>query len=238
MLVGVALILLPMPASAQEEPDAGQLTQGQNLYMDNCSGCHQPGGGGLPGQIPPLLGNPHIDDTAYVTGVIGNGRTGELVVNGETYNGVMPQFATLDETQIAAIIAFIQNDFMVSGDQGGLVAPTGPAAGTSLPPFASALSQLAYLIAAGIAIMVLGPRVIAVIGNRGSMTAVDAGMKAAVIVLYFVVMTVFLPSLVLQSDVVSRLPRGIQDFVASALWVGGLGLGIIGLWWSQRRDRI
>lgn len=232
-------MLLATPAFSQEEPDAAQLIEGQDLYMQNCSGCHQPSGEGLPGQIPPLLGNANVDDAAYVTQVVTNGLSGEIEVNGETYDGVMPAFPTLDDAQIEAIIAFLQNDLTVpGGDDGGGEPPAGPVAGTSLPPVASALAQFGYLIAAAIAVMVLAPRVIAIIGNRGEVSPVDAGLKTAVIVVYFIVATVLIPSFLLQTEVMTRLPRGIQDFVASAIWFGALAIGIGGLWWAQRQDRI
>lgn len=239
LVTAAAAMLLAVPAFAQEEPDAGQLVEGQDLYMQNCSGCHQPSGAGLPGQIPPLLGNPNVDDAAYVTDVVSNGLSGPIEVNGESYDGVMPAFPTLDQSQIDSIIAFLQNDLTVPGEgDGGAEVPAGPVAGTSLPPVASALAQLGYLVAGVIAVLILGPRVVAAIGDRGEVSPVDAGLKTATIVVYFIIMTVIVPSLVLQTDVMARLPRGIQDFVASAIWFGALAIGVGGLWWAQRQDRI
>lgn len=238
LVAGLALGL-PLSAAAQEETNVDQLVEGQDLYLENCSGCHQPTGVGLPPQFPPLVDNPHVEDTEYVTGVIQNGLSGEIEVLGETFDGVMPSFPTLEDAQIEAIIAFIQNDLIVPGvDDGGVPDLAGPTAGTELPPVASAMAQLAYLIVAAAAIAVLGPRVLAVIGNRGEVSSVDVGLKTAAIVIYFVVTTVLLPSFILQTEVMSRLPGGIQDFVALAIWLGALGIGILGLWWAQRQDRI
>jgi mono/diheme cytochrome c family protein len=240
VIAGIGLAV-PAGANAQEDVDVDQLTEGQSLYLDNCSGCHQPSGVGLPPQFPPLLDNPHVDDSDYVRGVIMNGLSGEIEVLGQTYDGVMPSFPTLDDAQIDAIVAFVQNDLVVPGagdGEGDVPDLAGPTAGTKLPPIASAMAQLGYVVFGVVVLAVLGPRIVAVIGNRGEVSGVDAGLKTASIVVYFVATTVLLPSLVLQTEVISRLPGGIQDFVALAIWLGALGIGILGLWWAQRQDRI
>lgn len=243
LVVAVAVLALglSLTAIAQQEPGVDQLVEGQNLYLENCSGCHQPTGVGVPPQFPPLLDNPHMDDSEYVRDVIENGLSGEIEVLGETYDAVMPPFPTLEDAQIEAIIAFIQNDLVVPGagnGEGGVPDLAGPTAGTELPPVASGMAQLAYLIVAAVVIAVLAPRIVAVIGDRRAVSSVDVGLKAAAIVVYFVVTTVLLPSFVLETGVMSRLPRGIQDFVTLAIWLGALAIGILGLWWAQRQDRI
>jgi len=240
-VVAAICLVTPAVANAQDETNVDQLAEGQNLYLDNCSGCHQPSGVGLPPQFPPLLDNPNVEDSDYVRDVIMNGLSGEIEVLGQTYDGVMPSFPTLDDAQIDAIVAFVQNDLIVPGagnGEGGVPDLAGPVAGTELPPIASAMAQLGFLIVGLVVLAVLGPRIVTVIGNRGEVSGFDAGLKAASIVVYFVVTTVLLPSFVLQTDVMSRLPRGVQDFVAVAIWLGALGIGILGLWWAQRQDRI
>lgn len=232
-------LAVPGTANAQQEDNTAQLNEGQTLYMDNCSGCHQPSGAGLPPQFPPLLDNPHVDDGEYVRGVVMNGLSGQIEVLGQTYDGVMPPFPTLDDDQISAIIAFLQADLTVSGgEEDGVPESSAPVAGTQLPPAASAMAQLAFVVVAIAALAVLGPRIVGVISNRGDVSAVDAGLKVAAIVAYFIVMTVVAPSLVLQTEVISRLPGGVQDFVALSIWMGSLAIGILGLWWAQRQDRI
>lgn len=237
LLLGVSLLLFPATARAQtEDVDTDQLLLGQQVFSDNCSSCHQPGGVGIPGAFPPLVNNPHVDDADYVRGVLQNGRTGEIVVNGETYDGVMPAFSTLDDTQVDAVIAYLQNGLVVPG---GSAAPTddGGSAGTTLPPVASAMFTLAFVLAILIAAWVLAPRIVGVIDRR-NMPKLDAGLKSGLVVIYFVAATVFLPSMVLRTEVLERLPRGVQDFVAGSLWIGGLAIGVLGLWWFQRQDRI
>lgn len=237
LLVGLALLMIASPSLAQtDEADTEQLTLGQQVYADNCSACHQPSGVGIPGSFPPLLDNPNVDDSEYVRGVIQNGRTGPIEVDGVTYDGVMPSFSTLDDEQIDAVIAFLQNDLVVPGaappEAGG-----GSSAGTTLPPVAEGMITLAFVLAFAVIAWVLAPRVVGVIDRRDT-PKVDAGLKSGLVVVYFILATVVLPSTILQTEVLSRLPRGVQDFVATSLWIGGLAIGVLALWWFQRQDRI
>lgn len=235
----LAMFLLPtLTARAQTEGevDVEQLQQGQDVYIQHCSGCHQPSGAGIPGSFPPLLDNPNVADSEYVRTVIANGRTGVIEVNGQTYDGVMPPITGLSGDQVDAVIAFIQNGLVVPGEA-PVEEQAGPTAGTQLPPFATAMSSLAYLLVFILAALVMGPRVIGVIDRR-TVAPLDAALKATLIVAYFVLGTVIVPSFVLQTEVVSRLPGAVQDVVAGSLWLGALAIGIIGLWWFQRQDRI
>jgi len=237
LIVGFGLLMAPSTGLAQsEDVDTDQLTLGQQVYADTCSACHQPSGVGIPGSFPPLLDNPHVDDGEYVRGVIQNGRTGPIEVDGVTYDGVMPSFSTLDDDQIEAVIAFLQNDLVVPG--GAPPEAGGDAtAGTTLPPVAEGLFTLAFVIALAVMAWVLAPRVVGVI-DRHDTPKLDAGLKSSLVVVYFVVATVVLPSAILQTEVLTRLPGGVLDFVATSIWVGGLAIGILGLWWFQRQDRI
>jgi mono/diheme cytochrome c family protein len=235
LIIGVALLSIPATGLAQSDEETEQLVLGQEVYASICQACHQPGGVGT-GDIPPLLNNPHVDDSDYVKGVIQNGRTGEIEVNGQTYNGTMNPISTLDDTEIDAVIAFLQNDLVVPG---GAPPPTdeGTTAGTTLPPVASGMFTLAFVLAIAIAGWVLAPRVVGVI-DRGNTPKLDAGLKSGLVVVYFVLATVVIPSAVLQTEVLTSLPVGVQDFVASSLWIGGLAIGVLALWWFQRQDRI
>lgn len=235
----IAFLLIPVTGLAQSGDDQNteQLAQGQQVYTNNCSSCHQPSGLGLSGAFPPLKGNPRIEDTDYLREVIQNGLSGPIEVNGETYDAVMPSFGTLDDDQVDAVIAFLQNDLVVPGGTPPAPESAGPVAGTTLPAVVGTFSSVAYLIAIGIALWVLAPRIIGVIDRR-SPNRLDAALKGGLIVVYFATTTVFLPSLLLSTEVMTRLPRGVQDFVATAIWAGALGIGILGLWWFQREKRI
>lgn len=233
------------PAADEEGAEEGSvggvpdetLILGAEVYTAVCSACHQPGGVGLSGQFPPLKDNPNVMDAAYVADVIANGRQGEVVVNGETYDGRMPAFSTLPEDEVDAVIAYIQADFAAPSNAAAAVEPSGPVAGTELPGLAGMSSIVAYLIAIGVAVLVLAPRITSA-GDGLSMPWFDAWLKTAIIVVGFVLFTVFVPSWILQTETVSGLDRIAQDVIGAGLWFMALAAGIWGLWYASRERRI
>ena len=110
LLVVATIVLLPGLAGAQAEDD------GQAVYTTNCSSCHQPDGLGIPGSFPPLSGNPNVQDAAYVKTVVTEGLSGPIEVLGETYDGVMPPFASLSDAEIDAVTVYIQADVFEAAD--------------------------------------------------------------------------------------------------------------------------
>ncbi len=94
--------------TAQETTESDPL--GAEVYSSVCAACHQTDGRGLAGAFPPLVDNPNVADAAYLEEVILNGRQGEIVVGGETYNGVMPAFSTLSADEVTAVVGYVQND--------------------------------------------------------------------------------------------------------------------------------
>lgn len=240
-LLGVvlAIVLAPLAgigASAAATPDDDTLRAGAEVYSSVCASCHQPGGVGLSGRYPPLLDNPNVADAAYVEGVIRNGRSGQITVNGETYDGVMPAQSTLGDADVTAVIAYIQSGF--SAPAGPVPeASTGPAAGTELPILANYAWIVAFAVALGAAALVLGPRVVAA-HDRREITWVDAWMKTAVIAVAAVVVTTIVPAKVLELGTVQDLPRNAQDLIAVGLWALGVGATLLALWYAHRERRI
>lgn len=239
LTIVLAVVLAPVAglgADAATGPDDDVLRAGAGVYSSVCASCHQPGGVGLSGRYPPLLGNPNVQDAEYVAGVIRNGRSGEIVVDGTTYDGVMPAQSTLGDDDITSVIAYIQSGFAAPSGPVAEVS-TGPAAGTELPLLANYAWIAAFLVAAGFAALVLGPRVVAA-HDRRELTWVDAWMKTAVIVVGAVLVTTIVPAKVLELDTVQDLPRAGQDLIAVALWAGGIGATLLALWYAHRERRI
>lgn len=222
--------------AADAGPSDEVLVEGAQIYSQLCSACHQPGGVGITGQFPPLLGNPNVDDTEYLVATIRNGREGELTVLGQTYNGRMPAFSTLSEADVDAIVAYVQSGFAAPA-----VAPAAPGTtaspGGELPGFANFSTTVAWLIAAGVAGLVLGPRLLSA-NDRLHMPWLDAWLKTAVIVVGFIVFTVFVPSWAMQTDTVAGLDRLVQDMIGTGLWLLGMVGGLWALWYAHREDRI
>lgn len=216
-------------------PDDETLRAGAEVFNAVCASCHERGGVGVPGEFPPLVDNPNVADAAYVEDVIRNGRTGEIVVNGEVYDGVMdPQF--LSDVEITNVIAYVQSGFAAPSGPVPEI-DTGPVAGTDLPLLADWTYLLAIAIALGVGALVLGPRVIAA-RDRREITWLDAWMKTAVIVVGLIVAVVIVPAKVLETKTVQDLPRAGQDIIALGLWSGALGLGLLALWYAHRERRI
>ncbi len=236
-------------AAAQEDGGTGQLiAQGRVVYDASCAGCHGADGSGVSGN-PPLVASERIADDGYLTDVIRRGLEGELVVEGVTYNGVMPGFASLDDTQMEALIAFVQDGLVAAPPPPPVSGGGGEGtAGTELPFGVVFTYGLGLLIFVAAAVFVLGPFVV---GRRdekdGEFTTAQVWLKSAVIVLYFVVATVILPSAIIESRILAEPPsayrdlfsssawRTIRDLIGAGAWVGALGIGIWGLRRAQRK---
>ncbi|HEY5651047.1 MAG TPA: cytochrome c [Acidimicrobiia bacterium] len=235
-LVGLASVAAWAQGSGNED-DAALLQRGFDTYSAQCAGCHQPGGAGIPGTFPPLNGNPAVQDSAYLIDTIRNGREGALTVDGVDYAGVMPAFSTLSDEEVDGLVAYVQSGFVVPsspGDDGTVALPVATGA---LPKLSSMAIVAAFALATAAGVMVLSPRIVSTI-DRLHVPWLDAWLRSTIIVVYFVVATVVVPSAVLQTETVSRLDRSIQDVIGVSLWVGGLAVGLLGLWYSHRERRI
>lgn len=225
-------------ADAAAEAEADRLREGQQVYSQICSACHQSGGTGLEGQFPPLVGSPRIDDAAYVAEVIENGLQGEIVVDGVTYDGVMPSFSTLTDEEVAAVTAFIQNDFVAPPDAGEeAFGDTGPVAGTELPALTNMGMFVAFALAALVIGLVLAPRLTSA-NDRLDMPWLDAWLKTAAIVAAVFLLTIWIPNWALQQGAVGRLSRFGQDLIGTGLWTLGVGILLGALWYAHRESRV
>ncbi|WP_436143854.1 copper-containing nitrite reductase [Duganella sp. LjRoot269] len=87
--------------------DRAQQLRGKAVYDSNCSACHQADGKGVAGVFPPLANSDFFQQRPYeMAHIVLNGRNGEIVVNGEHYNGVMPP-QDLSDDDIAAVINYV-----------------------------------------------------------------------------------------------------------------------------------
>jgi cytochrome c551 len=84
--------------------------QGQILYTQHCSNCHQKNGRGLGLVYPPLDTSDYmVANRSEVICLIKNGKSGELVVNGKGYNQAMKGIPSLTDLEIAEISTYIYN---------------------------------------------------------------------------------------------------------------------------------
>ncbi len=108
--IGEYLKALPPDSSlrtGRKRPDPSRV-RGAQLYMDNCSGCHQASGRGVPGAFPPLAANGVVvaADPNNVIKVVDRGvkaRAGFIA---------MPAFAIqLTDQQVADIVNFVRTSW-------------------------------------------------------------------------------------------------------------------------------
>ncbi len=92
--------------------------QGAKIYATYCANCHQQDGKGLASLYPPLAGSDYLmEDLSRAACIIKNGQSKEIVVNGVTYNQMMPG-NPITNLEVAEVLTFIANAW---GNEGGLV---------------------------------------------------------------------------------------------------------------------
>jgi nitrite reductase (NO-forming) len=96
---------------------AERIEFGRTTYMSVCQACHMADGSGVEGAFPPLTESDYFNDdpTKAISAVV-NGLTGEITVNGETYNGIMPRQNLTDE-EVANVVTYLLNNFNNSGGE-------------------------------------------------------------------------------------------------------------------------
>lgn len=88
------------------------ITRGEQVYLGNCSACHQPAGTGLPGAFPPLANSDYLErDRREVLSAALFGLSGPIVVNGQEYNGVMPSMGYLSDEELSAALTYVMKSW-------------------------------------------------------------------------------------------------------------------------------
>jgi nitrite reductase (NO-forming) len=96
-----------------------QVKAGEVLFKGTCSACHQDRGQGIPDVFPPLAASDYlVADRNRAIGIVLNGLTGPVTVNGKSYNSVMPPMSQLNDDEVANILTFTLNSW---GNEGGKV---------------------------------------------------------------------------------------------------------------------
>ncbi len=121
-------IYLPEGSTPQIMPDQGtplavaankeeRIERGANVYASNCVACHQANGQGIPAAFPPVAGSDYLneDKTRTIKTVL-HGLNGEIKVNGNLFNSVMPVLALNDE-DIANVLTYVYNSWENNGTE-------------------------------------------------------------------------------------------------------------------------
>lgn len=111
--IATSLSTLSIETRAPAMAATSSAAAGQKIYGANCSACHGAGGAGLPGEFPPLAGNPMVTGSPdKVIAAVKNGLTGAVTVNGKTYSGAMPAWnGKLSNADMADVITYIRSSW-------------------------------------------------------------------------------------------------------------------------------
>ena len=107
----VTITRKPEPPAPANMTKADRIKAGELIFNQSCFACHQSNGQGLPGVFPPLAKSDYLfaDIDRAIHGVI-KGNQGEMVVNGQKFNQVMPP-QNLNDDQIANVLTFVLNSW-------------------------------------------------------------------------------------------------------------------------------
>ena len=106
------IIASEIPAKSFDE----QMEFGKRTYMQTCYACHQSEGQGVPNAFPPLAKSDYLNaDVNRSIDIVLNGKTGEMIVNGKTYNSVMTR-QMLSADEIANVLTYVYNSWGNSGE--------------------------------------------------------------------------------------------------------------------------
>ena len=112
--LGIIILALSVAVSSfiQSYSLPKSIEKGKEAYTTYCQNCHQADGKGTPGAFPPLAKSDFLKKP--VKAMIDNvllGQSGEITVNGQKYNAVMPAQNYLTDEQIADILNYVRNNW-------------------------------------------------------------------------------------------------------------------------------
>ncbi len=96
------------------------IERGKEVYNLQCTTCHMEKGEGINGVFPPLAKSDYLmaDKNRSIRQIL-EGASGEMTVNGKTYNGEMPAIDLTDE-QVSDVLNYVRNSW---GNKGPVVTP-------------------------------------------------------------------------------------------------------------------
>ena len=87
------------------------------IYTTICVACHQAEGQGIIQAFPPLAKSDYLNaDTKRAISTVLHGLTGPVIVNGATYNSIMPQLGLNDE-QVANALTYVYSQWANNGTE-------------------------------------------------------------------------------------------------------------------------
>lgn len=85
---------------------------GARVFSEYCSTCHGGDGAGVGSIYPPLAASDFLIDKEKVVDAVVNGLQGEIIVNGKTFNAVMPPLPpAYNDEAAASVIRYVVGRF-------------------------------------------------------------------------------------------------------------------------------
>lgn len=113
----ICTLFLGLNMNCQNSPEkisanlAESMEEGQLIYNDFCISCHMAGGEGAGAIFPPLANSDYLKNKQIESiKAVKYGMSGEILVNGKTYNSVMSPMGLSDQ-EVADVMNFINNSW-------------------------------------------------------------------------------------------------------------------------------
>jgi len=102
-------------SSSTGSVETTQYAQGKMIYQKTCISCHQPDGKGMPGTYPPLANSDFLlaDKNRAIAQIL-KGSVATYVVNGTSYNGIMPP-QQLNDGDVAQVLNYVYHSWGNNG---------------------------------------------------------------------------------------------------------------------------
>lgn len=105
-------LLADTDVSEGEEELTGTMAAGKEVYDQYCKVCHMVNGSGVPNLNPPLKDTDWVTgDKERLIGVVLNGLSDPIEINGETFQNAMAPHNFLSDEQIANVLTYIRGSF-------------------------------------------------------------------------------------------------------------------------------
>lgn len=96
---------------------AEMMELGKSIYNSTCFACHGAQGQGVKDVFPPLANADYLNaDVDRSIDIVINGKSGEITVNGEKYNSIMPAQGLSDE-ETASVLTYIYSNWDNNGTE-------------------------------------------------------------------------------------------------------------------------
>lgn len=113
ILLALPLVSVSFFSLGQQKFDLkASVARGQEVYTAQCMSCHMEQGEGIPDVYPPLAKSDYLmaNRQRSIDNIL-HGLSGEILVNGKTYNMEMTPFAHLSDEEISDVLNYVRNSW-------------------------------------------------------------------------------------------------------------------------------